>query len=1048
MFLFVFNLPRATMDDDLERPCLSCHPCSEKLPIVLSSSEDSKAIIQVPASISQYLRDYQRDGVRFLYQKFKDGEGGILADDMGLGKTIQAIAFIAAVLLMKDLRIVLSSKYSSAQIFGFSIGYIAGTKEDKLRHCSDYVRLDSAPGVEVPSLNPVLIICPASLIENWHEELTTWAYFKCFKMTAHNRSDLLTRAKLKQYDVLLVSHDTARLSIDYLNCVDWTCVIVDEVHRIKDSHSQLTMALQSLRCKLRYGLTGTPFQNNLKEVYCLLKWSNPQSVKEFDTNTISRLMEKGFRNSATKRETTDSLRARSRFREVRNKSILRRTKEILAKHLPSKTDQVVFCEPTEIQRNIYQMITKSPFIQNFLHGWNIKAGREQNRLIFQFLTLLQKTANHVGLLASGLSRETNKTSYEICCEALKKFANLENVPQKKWIDALSDNTMSGKMLVLSKLLPQFLEKNDKVLIFSSSLKLLDLIQKHIVKERYTHCRLDGSTPADDRCAMVRAFNTSPDQAIFLVSTKAGGVGLNITGANVVIIFDPSWNPASDLQAQDRLGQQRDVRVYRLLTISTIEEFVYWRQVYKQQRGSGLLTEKNVRRYFDSIQGDPKYNGELFGLKNLFSFCENDRSLTEEILTKQQEQEERLLRKLQGKFGEEIPNAFISECPIAARTLCGKSGLSDLCEEDLGVGDYDKFVDTALNEELLKEDEVTNINTKLKETGVVRHVLEHQDIVGPSVVEDFVSDCAVRDVLEKRKNSHLPAFDCFIETQETITETAATTSTANRIKFNKIAEKEFLTPYQLALKIMSFTKEEKSTFSQRYAKSQKRHQPVVGDRMSARKRFRVPLSTTDLLVPDGSRNTSNSPVNKTVSSFLSNPSKEDKMSLENKTVSCCLGNVDSEATAPPENKIISSNLPSVNEEAITFVEEVISPLGKGHPSVKNAHVVPTPCTSISNSSGEDRSNKPSGHGHPSVKNAHVVPTPCTSNSNSSGEDRSNKPSGHGHPSVKNAHVVPTPCRGRNPSPKKSESSKSFPPAPFSSGTHSILNNSLLKDIYNE
>ncbi|XP_052124921.1 DNA excision repair protein ERCC-6-like 2 isoform X2 [Frankliniella occidentalis] len=889
------------MDDDLERPCLSCHPCSEKLPIVLSSSEDSKAIIQVPASISQYLRDYQRDGVRFLYQKFKDGEGGILADDMGLGKTIQAIAFIAAVLLMK------------------------GTKEDKLRHCSDYVRLDSAPGVEVPSLNPVLIICPASLIENWHEELTTWAYFKCFKMTAHNRSDLLTRAKLKQYDVLLVSHDTARLSIDYLNCVDWTCVIVDEVHRIKDSHSQLTMALQSLRCKLRYGLTGTPFQNNLKEVYCLLKWSNPQSVKEFDTNTISRLMEKGFRNSATKRETTDSLRARSRFREVRNKSILRRTKEILAKHLPSKTDQVVFCEPTEIQRNIYQMITKSPFIQNFLHGWNIKAGREQNRLIFQFLTLLQKTANHVGLLASGLSRETNKTSYEICCEALKKFANLENVPQKKWIDALSDNTMSGKMLVLSKLLPQFLEKNDKVLIFSSSLKLLDLIQKHIVKERYTHCRLDGSTPADDRCAMVRAFNTSPDQAIFLVSTKAGGVGLNITGANVVIIFDPSWNPASDLQAQDRayrLGQQRDVRVYRLLTISTIEEFVYWRQVYKQQRGSGLLTEKNVRRYFDSIQGDPKYNGELFGLKNLFSFCENDRSLTEEILTKQQEQEERLLRKLQGKFGEEIPNAFISECPIAASksgTLCGKSGLSDLCEEDLGVGDYDKFVDTALNEELLKEDEVTNINTKLK------------DIVGPSVVEDFVSDCAVRDVLEKRKNSHLPAFDCFIETQETITETAATTSTANRIKFNKIAEKEFLTPYQLALKIMSFTKEEKSTFSQRYAKSQKRHQPVVGDRMSARKRFRVPLSTTDLLVPDGSRNTSNSPVNKTVSSFLSNPSKEDKMSLENKTVSCCLGNVDSEATAPPENKIISSNLPSVNEEAITFVEGLFrsnKPSGQG------------------------------------------------------------------------------------------------------------------------
>lgn len=256
---------------------------------------------QVPASIAQYLRGYQRDGVRFLFQRFSAGEGGILGDDMGLGKTIQAIAFVSALLQMKG-----KCKDASVKIYFyfylflvftfwfvlcFSNFIFSGTQEDKLRHCPSYIRNDIAPGIKILSVSPVLVICPASLSDNWFDEFQTWGHFKVLKLTTANRYcrfnvhhfsnlifllfsnllnlclyfrlDLLNIAKRKECDVLLVTYETARSSIDFLNVVDWTCVLLDEVHRIKETGSQISKALCSLRCKLRFGFTGTPFQVNL-----------------------------------------------------------------------------------------------------------------------------------------------------------------------------------------------------------------------------------------------------------------------------------------------------------------------------------------------------------------------------------------------------------------------------------------------------------------------------------------------------------------------------------------------------------------------------------------------------------------------------------------------------------------------------------------------------------------------------------------------------------------------------------------------------------------
>ncbi|KAK3909238.1 DNA excision repair protein ERCC-6-like 2 [Frankliniella fusca] len=1000
------------MSDDVERPILGCHPCSERLPIVLSGPH-IKPVIQVPASIAQYLRDYQRDGVRFLYQRFRDGEGGILADEMGLGKTIQAIAFMSAVLQMK------------------------GTKEDMLRHCPDYIRFDSAPNVEVPSVSPVLIVCPASLVENWFDELTTWGYFKVFKMTSGNKSNLVTRARQNQYDVLIVSFEAARLSIELLNTVDWTCIFVDEVHRIKDSNAKLTKALNSLRCRLRYGLTGTPFQNNLKEVYCLLKWSNPQVVDDHSPDLISKLMEKGCRSSATKKETTDSIKARRRFREMLKRLTLRRTKEIIQKHLPSKTDQVVFCEPTAIQRSIYRKIIQSCDIKNFLNERKSKVGKEQQQNVLIILNIMQKTANHPGLLTFGSSKETNKVSHKICYKALMQLPNLENVPQTQWNDILSDETMSGKMIVLSNLLPELLEQKDKILIFSYSRKVLDLIQKHIVKERYTYCRLDGSTPLNVRCAMVRSYNMSPDPAIFLISTKAGGVGLNITGANVVIIFDPSWNPACDLQAQDRayrLGQKRDVRIFRLLTTSTIEEFVYLRQVYKQQLSSCSMTDKNVRRYFDGIQGDPKYYGELFGVKNLFTFRESDRSLTEELLNKQQKMEAKLLQKLVGKSGREIPNILISECPLIENKggiISGKSGLGEMCEELFGASDYDEMFETYTHEEVLenKYDEETrckDMNNFLRETGAVRNLLEHKDIVGPSVVEDFISICALRDV-KKQKKYHLPAFDCSIGTQESVTDINEETVTFSnmKMKFYKIAQQESLTPQQLALKVMSLSKDEKCALLNKY---QKRQQPLVEELGCSSKRFRLP-SDSSLRIQKSVLHCQQEVSSCSTGSPLT--------SIQEKNCA--------ETIAPQKEGAYSHNL-NISKEATVLMDGLFFN--------KNSNPTDTMCFAKTALSGHCLTEKELSNSScsPKVidqKTGCPEPSHCTP----SVVDQKTGCSVSAL-SMLDSLFFSSKKRNVNP-PKNCMSSKvlksistDLKPAPFSSGVHSILNNSLVGDICKE
>lgn len=236
---------------------------------------------------------------------------------------------------------------------------------------------------------------------------------------------------------------------------------------------------------------------------------------------------------------------------------------------------------------------------------------------------LQQVSNHLELLKAN-PRDTLKKQKKdrafarlVLADDAKLLGGLD--PDESFM-GLSASEHCGKMLALEKLLQSWTWDGDKVLLFSYSVRMLNILDRFLVRRGYCFSRLDGSTPMSSRQTTVDEFNGSPTKQVFLISTRAGGLGLNLVAANRVVIFDPNWNPAYDLQAQDRsfrFGQQRHVTVYRLLSAGSVEELVYTRQVYKQQLGNMAMSGAKEKRYFEGVQGSREHQGELFGIGNLF-----------------------------------------------------------------------------------------------------------------------------------------------------------------------------------------------------------------------------------------------------------------------------------------------------------------------------------------------------------------------------------------------------------------------------------------------
>ncbi len=635
-----------------------------------ASSDDSSADLSshlfVPAGLNRHLREYQREGVRFLYRLFASGKGGVLADDMGLGKTVQTIAYLGAVLRSP-----------------------VAIRE---------ARLSARPLL-------ALVVCPTSVLTNWEAELRRWgeamgpldrhllglvdeaadAHAETFNVarvhgdtkreqwarvaaTVELAVDGATARACVPANVALTSYDTFRLNAQQFAATPWTCCVFDEAHKLKNEKALVYAAAKTLpNCENtpRVGLTGTIMQNTYDELWCLLDWACPGSLGALNLfrEHYSSKMQLGQRHGASEYELGV---ARERARELKHllrKYVLtRKKKEVLRDALPSKVDNVVFCELAPLQLRVYRRLLDTPEFSLLARAdepCDCESGERRARccyrqppggepaplwasyhdeeggcpmcpycLVLPCMTILAKVSNHLELLKPDPAlAQTDPDKFRVqtlvADMALGEDAALLGGADRPDGDfhRLSSSRHCGKLAALEKLMRLWHAQNDKVLVFSVSTRLLDVLERFMTRHGYVFSRLDGSTNQKHRQTVVDDFNASRSTFAFLLSTRAGGVGLNIVSANRVVIFDPNWNPALDLQAQDRsyrIGQRRDVDVYRLLTSGTLEELVYQRQVYKQQQSNVAVDGVEERRYFEGVQGDKARTGELFGVANVFA----------------------------------------------------------------------------------------------------------------------------------------------------------------------------------------------------------------------------------------------------------------------------------------------------------------------------------------------------------------------------------------------------------------------------------------------
>ncbi|ORY86023.1 P-loop containing nucleoside triphosphate hydrolase protein [Leucosporidium creatinivorum] len=590
---------------------------------------------EIPTPINRFLRPYQRDGVDFLHHQFSKGMGGVLGDDMGLGKTIQVIAFLSAVM----------NKTGRRQDGGARSGAIR--------------QIPSGEPLPAPSEHGLtcLIICPASVVHNWEREFQVWSYIDTVVYGGNDKKDRLRMFSMGHKDVVIAGFETARKNIDRLSREDFSIVIVDEAHRLKSHKAEVTQAIHRFDTRLRYGLTGTAVQNRLGELWSILNWAVPTQVgtaKQWGDLVTSPL------KFTQKSDATDEQLALGRRRTIALAGSLlprfwiRRTKESVKLQLPRKIDNIVLCPLTDTQKEVYRNIMQLDDVQILLtaddpcpcgsmddSGVRYKQGKccqqDWSKMIFKYMDLFRKISNHLALIYPDKEdKKTNPAKYQQDLAWVQ--AAFPDDWQNRKLGAVQndyDPELCGKWKILCDLLDVWKAAGDKVLLFTNTLKILDLLEKRFeAKQYYKWSRLDGKVANDDRMALVDEFNDPKGGVdVFLISTRAGGVGLNLTAANRVVIFDPNWNPSHDLQAMDRsyrFGQTREVHVYRLVGAGTIEELIINRQQVKRALANMAYDANAERRLYTGVEGEKEHTGELYGVKNIFKYTEHF-SLTEKAI---------------------------------------------------------------------------------------------------------------------------------------------------------------------------------------------------------------------------------------------------------------------------------------------------------------------------------------------------------------------------------------------------------------------------------
>ncbi|KAB5581723.1 hypothetical protein PHYPO_G00179000 [Pangasianodon hypophthalmus] len=513
---------------------------------------------KVPGFLWKKLFKYQQTGVRWMWELHCQQAGGILGDEMGLGKTIQVIAFLAGL------------SYSKLKTRGSNYRY-AG-------------------------LGPTVIVCPATVMHQWVKEFHTW--WPPFRVAVlhetgsfNNKKEKLIPEIAASHGILVTSYSYVRIMQDYIQKYDWHYIILDEGHKIRNPNAGITVACKQFRTPHRFILSGSPMQNNLKELWSLFDFVFPGKL-----GTLPVFMEQfsvpitmgGYANASPVQVQT-AYKCACVLRDTINPYLLRRMKADVKANLslPDKNEQVLFCRLTEEQRQVYQ---------NFLDSKEVYQILNRDMQIFSGLIALRKICNHPDLFTGGPRMLRGIPAEELT----------EDEHFGYW-------KRSGKLIVVESLLRLWFKQGQRVLLFTQSRQMLEILEVFVRENGYTYLKMDGTTTIASRQPLITQYNESKDIFIFLLTTKVGGLGINLTGANRVIIYDPDWNPSTDTQARERawrIGQKQQVTVYRLLTAGTIEEKIYHRQIFKQFLTNRVLKDPKQRRFFKS---NDIY--ELFTLSN-------------------------------------------------------------------------------------------------------------------------------------------------------------------------------------------------------------------------------------------------------------------------------------------------------------------------------------------------------------------------------------------------------------------------------------------------
>lgn len=501
--------------------------------------------VDLPAGLKATLRDYQHVGYSWLVGLYENGLGGCLADDMGLGKTLQLLAFFLKVYegtpddspQRESPFETFEWPYESAQPSLFDQPVIK--RPEPVRTAKPQAKKKPAS----------LVVMPASLLFNWVNEKNKFApSLRHLLYAGSNRVSSASLAKVfDHYHLVFTTYGLVRRDIEHLKKYRFECVVMDESQYVKNASSQAYRAIMELDASHFFCMSGTPIENSLEDLWAQMNLANRGvlgSVESFRKIYVNPIVKRG-----------DEERA-NRVKRFIKPFLLRRTKAEVAADLPPVVEQLVYCDMNESHREIYER--EKSIVRNNLMSVIAESGVNKNSILaLSSLTRLRELSNHPKLLFDDCLVESEKMN-----EVVRRIQNLK-------------------------------EEGHKVLVFSSFVRLLELLQNQLDTEGIPYTKLTGETQRREQ--VVNTFQNDPSVVCFLISLKAGGVGLNLMAADYVFILDPWWNPAAEMQAVDRshrIGQDKTVFVYRFLSKDTVEEKIHNMQVEKLQLSDMFVNSNN------------------------------------------------------------------------------------------------------------------------------------------------------------------------------------------------------------------------------------------------------------------------------------------------------------------------------------------------------------------------------------------------------------------------------------------------------------------------